>query len=240
MEGIRQLVRLDADQARLDAVDRAVEVLRRRVACVREELVEQRRRVVPEVARLQHHPLPEERLRLVRAHRERSGHGQAVALLVRRAALLVERVPDLVHRPGEALEPVAVRIPRCDPSVRRARAAREGMSRHVETAFREVEPQVARDAFRELGLFFSGARPAGMVERQCRVERVDGRLFALLLEHSRQQRSQPRPRLAEDFVEAHGRHAALELVERAVVRLAPFADLRPRRLCDLALEREDL
>ena len=59
VEGIRELVRLDPNQARLHAVDGAVEVLGGRFLRVREKFVKQRRCVPPERFGLQDHAFPQ-------------------------------------------------------------------------------------------------------------------------------------------------------------------------------------
>ena len=71
VERVRQLVRFHADQARLHAVDGAVEVLGGRFFRVRKGLVEERRGVLPKRFGLQDHALPQQALALVRAHGQR-------------------------------------------------------------------------------------------------------------------------------------------------------------------------
>mmetsp|Transcript_1361 Transcript_1361/g.4133 ORF Transcript_1361/g.4133 Transcript_1361/m.4133 type:complete len:475 (-) Transcript_1361:197-1621(-) len=234
VQRVRDLVRLDADAAGRHAVVRAEEVGRRRLGGEREARVEEGRRELPERLGLQHHPLPQQRLRLVHAHGERPRGGQPQALLPHVPPLLVQRVAALVDRRAEALRPVG-RVSRRHAHVLRARAAGEWVGRHVEPAVVERVAHLRRNVAGERRLRLGVPLVA---KRERRVRRVDRRVGGLLGVDRLEQRHQARAKLLEDLVEALCAHAALKRVERAVVRLA--LESRPRDCRDLLLELEDL
>mmetsp|Transcript_46773 Transcript_46773/g.101594 ORF Transcript_46773/g.101594 Transcript_46773/m.101594 type:complete len:242 (+) Transcript_46773:326-1051(+) len=136
VERICHLVGLDADEAGRDAVVCGVEVVGSRLLGEREALVELGRRVVPELAALQHHPLPQQRLRLVHAHGKCRRRRKPAPFLRQVAALFVERVTSLVDGRTEALGPVLGEARR-DAHVGRPGAACERVRRNVEATIRE-------------------------------------------------------------------------------------------------------
>eukprot|EP00966_Prymnesium_polylepis_P247303 5718536-Prymnesium_polylepis.1 len=164
MERVAHLVRLHTDEARLNAVVHLVEVVRGRLLGEREALVEERRRILPERSRLQHHPLPKQALRFVHPHAERRRHGESLRLVRRVATLLIERVARLVDRRTKALDPV-VGEARRQAHVGRARTAGERVRRDVETAVMEAIAQRGCHLARQRGLLFRRPLRAGLERR---------------------------------------------------------------------------
>ena len=111
---------------------------------------------------------------------------------------------------------------------------------HVEAALRKIEAEVRRDSLGELGLLLHGALPPGVIEGQGRMEHINPWIVALLGKHRFQQRFEPFPCFCEDRVEARRRHATLEGVKGAVVRLAGRTNVGPRRGGDLAFQGEHI
>ena len=207
MEPVGRLVRVDADQRRLRPVDRAVELLERDVGeHVREPVAELRVEPAPERQGAPDHVLPEAALRLVEGGRAAGRERRPVERGV--AAVLVEPVPDLVHRREERVAvQVVLGVARREPDV----PARE---RHAERVHGRVEPEVllrrpvgAGDHDRELVLDVAGVR-AG----QERLGRVVRRGPDELLQRG--------PEPVEHGAHLVGAHARLEVVEQRVVPVA--------------------
>ena len=114
---VRRLVGLDANQRRLDPVDRAVPVLELDVAeRLRERLAQLRVEEAPERQAAADEVLPHAALRLVQPERRAAGEQRALELAG--DPVLVEPVPALVHRPEEAVE-VVLEVARRQPDVGR-------------------------------------------------------------------------------------------------------------------------
>ena len=130
MHAVRDLVRPDADQRRLDAVDAADEAVEfdvpelfgERLLCTRVEELPERTAAADEV-------LPEAALRLVDAERARVADRQV--LQVTRQLVRVEAVPVFVHRREERLHRLGV-VVRRDPDVVDACPRGERMLRRIE------------------------------------------------------------------------------------------------------------
>ncbi len=131
---VGRLVRLDADQRRHDGVHLAVPAL-----CVvagkrlRMELLQPREEAPPERQRAADEVLPHPTLGLVEAERDAARERRALERAV--DLVLVEAVPELVHRPEQALEPVR-EVPRRDADVVDPAARGERMNRRDRAATR--------------------------------------------------------------------------------------------------------
>src|SRR6476659_4547772 len=129
VEVVRRLVRLDADERRLDAVHLAVPGLGVVAGERREERLQPWEEVPPERQRAPDEVLPHAALRLV--HAERDAACERAALERRVDLTLVEPVAELVPRPEEAAE-VVREVARRDADVGDARSRCERMHRRVE------------------------------------------------------------------------------------------------------------
>ena len=130
MHPVRDLVRVDPDQARLRAVDRREETVELDAAeLLGVRLLQARIEEAPERGTAADEVLPEPALRLVDAERARAAGREPLEML--RLLMAVEAVAVLVHRREERLEIVRV-VVRRDPDVVAAGAGRERMLGRVD------------------------------------------------------------------------------------------------------------
>ena len=126
---VGRLVRLDPDQRRLDEVGLAVPLLDLVPGELGLQLLQAREEVAPERQRAADEVLPHAALRLVHPERDASCERRALERLV--DLVLVEPVPELVHRPEEPAEMLG-EVARRDPDVTRRRARRERVHGRIE------------------------------------------------------------------------------------------------------------
>ncbi len=137
------LVRLDANQARLDRIDRPIELVHVHAAKRRREgRLELCKARLPEWARAADDILPEAGLRFVNA--QRAGLTRWVAEFPGVEPLLVDAVSRLVHGAEEGGRKKILHVPRRQPDVVH-RAVREGVRRLVEPSRFEVEAHLGDD-----------------------------------------------------------------------------------------------
>ena len=113
-------------------------------------------------------------------------------------------------------------------------AAGEGMGGHVEAPILERVPHLLRHLAAQRLLL--GNRPALSVDERG-VRRVARGICALLGNDGLEKRDEAEAYLGKDLVQTRRRHTALELVERAIVRLG---DARTGDSGNLSLERKHL
>ena len=126
---VRRLVGLDPDQRRLDEVGLAVPLLDVVAGELGLQLLEAREEVAPERQRAADEVLPHAALRLVHAERDPACERRPLERLV--DLVLVEPVPELVHRPEEAAEMLG-EVARRDPDVADRRPRCERVHRRIE------------------------------------------------------------------------------------------------------------
>ena len=206
---VRRLVGLDANQRRLDPVDRAVPVLELDIAQgLRKVLAQLRIEEAPERQAAADEVLPHAALRLMEPERRTAGEDRALKLA--RDTVLVQPVPALVHRPEQAVQ-VVLEVTRRQPDVGRAHRHGEGMDGRVEPPLVAVEAEPFDHLQLELLLPVDRERPSARGTLALAADRRDERHLRLL---------QPREHLSH-----LGRlHARLEVVEQHVVRLVVAFD----------------
>mmetsp|Transcript_93815 Transcript_93815/g.292355 ORF Transcript_93815/g.292355 Transcript_93815/m.292355 type:complete len:528 (+) Transcript_93815:16-1599(+) len=219
MQGVCHLVRLHADHgAALDDIDSRIQVLR---ALLRGEgsgegLGQLRHEVAGEGPAEAHHALPEQGLALVHGHARRGAHRQAVVLDA--AALLVEGVPGLVDRAGEALHDVLGLESRGHADVRWVSSAGERVYAHVQATLVEVKSQGQGNLLAEIRLLgrVELASQPGVVRRRPALPEV------------REEGHQAALHLAEDFLDPRRREPGRVVVGQDVVGgLGGVDELRP-------------
>ena len=204
VQPVRDLVGVDPDERRLDAVDGAVEVL---CGDLPEDVGESRLQLgvepPPEGRRAPDDVLPQTALRLVQARGDAAA--ERCPLERRVDAVLVEAVPALVHR-GEERVKVALRVTGGQPDVR-------GCEAGAERVHRAVEPEVLPRGAEALDHVAREALLLGLRERPAHECRLLGRPDLC---------RQP-DQLGLDPVEHRAclgrRHAGLVVVEEDVVLL---------------------
>jgi bifunctional enzyme CysN/CysC len=215
VQGVRQLVGLDADEAALDAGDDAMEPLSGpRRALAAERGAGERRQVAEELGGAAGLHLDEQRLALVEAHAPGLAHG-LVALLAWQV-LLVERVARLVEHAEQAAQEVLGVVPRGDAHVVGDTTAERVLAR-VEPAVGKIEAELPHQRLGERALL-------RYREGSCR-QGLEGPA-GLVLERALEQRRQEALELREHRVDLVGPAVWLVLVEQGVVR----AQAEPRRL----------
>ncbi len=207
VEVVRRLVRVDADEGRLYAIDAAVEALRVDAVHLRgERLLDERVVVLPEGAAAADEVLPHAALRLVEAERGAAGERRAREGAV--AAVLVDAVAELVHRREDRVHVVLV-VLRRQPDVVHARARRERMHGLVEPPGVGGEAEVGEDLALHVLL--------GVDRELTGQERVVDRVVAL--GDLGDQRHEACLQLVEDRPHVGRLHARLVVVEEDVVVL---------------------
>ena len=207
VEVVRGLVRLDADERRLHAVDGAVEAL-----CVgavhlrRERVLHEREVVLPERPAAPDEVLPHAALRLVERERRPSGDRRAHERAI--DAVLVDAVPELVHR-GEDRVHVVVVVSRRQADVVHAGPRGEGMHGLVEPPGVGGEAEVLEDL--PLHVLLGVDRELALEARV-----VDG---AIALGDLGDERHEAGLQLVEHRAYLRRLHARLEVVEQEVVVL---------------------
>src|SRR4051794_31997268 len=204
VEVVRRLVGLDTDEGRLDDVDLAVPALDvvagKRVGI---QLLQTREEVAPEGQRAADEVLPHSALRLVHAERHAARERRPLERGI--DLVLVEPVPELVHRPEEAAE-VVREVARRDAYVADPRARRERMHRRIQPPRVVGEAESVRDLELEDLL---------LLDR----ERVLARPVGCLLRHLLHERRLVLLQVVEDAPDFLCPHPALVVVEHDVVRL---------------------
>src|SRR5437899_2045113 len=209
---VRSPVRVDPDQRRPDSIDRAVELVELHVAERREHLLELRIEVPPEGEAAPDKVLPHAALRFVDAERGAACEGRA--LEVEADLMLVEAVPELVHRREERVQ-VARLVAGRDPDVADARARGERVRGLVDP------PRLAREAERLEDPALDLLLP---LEREVAGEA--GAVDRLPLADLGDQGHEPLLELVEDRTHLGGLHPRLELVEQVIVRLVRLTEAR--------------
>ena len=155
---VRDLVRLDADEARLHVVDGRIKlVARHRAERLGKFRLRLRIKMLPEGLAATDEVLPHPRLRLVNAQRGRFTDRRAESLPVE--TLLIKSVPRLVQHAEERAGEVMFVVARGQPAVARTHPAAERMGRFVEPPVLKTEADRGRCACRKFGLGGFGVSP---------------------------------------------------------------------------------
>ena len=224
VEVVGRLVGVDADQAALDGVDAAIEVVHRRARGQAGQVRGQpRQRPGAERAAAADEVLPQAALGLVHAERDRAAE-RAARQPVRDAGL-VEPVPELVQRAEVRAREVVQVVARGDADVAGRDPLRERVRRDVQAPAVRVEADALEHVHHRAALVLDLVRAA---EHPSRRRRLAGR-------GAGDQRHEPVAELGEQRPQRRGRHARLEVVEQDVV-----AVLEAREAVDVALSQLEM
>ena len=224
MQVVRELVGLDADQRRLDEVDRAQPLLQLDAGKgLGKRLAIRRVVVLPERARATDLVLPEPGLRLVQSER-RGAAGEGPLDLLADDPLLVQPVAGLVDRGHERAARVARRDTRRETDVVRTGARCERMRRAILPPGLHVEAEVADHALGERELRLGRELP-------CEERHVGTRPICDLGD----ERNELVAQRVQQRLEPSEAHVGLERVEQRVVPVS----VMPERIGLLLLERDD-
>src|SRR5207248_7805032 len=138
-----------ADETRLNAVDRGIELIGRHTGeLLRKGRLKGRKVALPECAAATYEILPETGLRLM--ERVAAAPGEGCAIEAGRGVLLVERVARLVKNREECLRQEVARVASGDTDVVPPEVGGEGVRRHVEAPPAQVVAKLRRDLQPEL------------------------------------------------------------------------------------------